>query len=529
MNVGPRQMQAETGEAKAVPIWSRQIPPPAEPALAALALEARRDLARLNFPPANWVLATLAPDGSEALDALIVGAGMMGQTAAFALIKQGVRRLRIIDRAARGLEGPWDTYARMEILRSPKHLTGPDLGVPSLTYRAWYEAQHGSGAWEAVYKVHRLEWRDYLLWVRDTIALPVENQTSASLLEPAGTLLRVRIDGPRGAETLFCRKIILSTGREGAGGERLPSYPSLAPDTAARGRTVFHSSDEIGFDRLAGRRVLVVGASASAFDNAARALEAGAAEVVMSCRRPFLPQVNKSRWMGFPAFLQGFPYLDDRTRWRFLAYTSGLNTPPPFESVLRCETHPRFRLRLGNALKDVRPTPAGVEIVDEAGSLSFDAVIFATGFRVDLKQCQLVDGLPAMVWADRVPAAEAKRHPELARFPYLDPGFAMTPASPEAPPSVSNVHLFNYAATVSHGPLVADIPGLAPAAERLAKAVSGDLFSSSIDRLYDEMVAFEEPELLPTSFFVPADTRRNPPAPSQVLDQAGSRVYPQKE
>ena len=34
-----------------------------------------------------------------------------------------------------------------EILRSPKHQIGPDLGVPSLTFRAGTEAQHGGKKW----------------------------------------------------------------------------------------------------------------------------------------------------------------------------------------------------------------------------------------------------------------------------------------------------------------------------------------------------------------------------------------------
>ena len=55
-----------------------------------LAADARRDLARLNHPPANWVLPRKGPDGSAALDVLIVGAGMCGQTAAFALLREGV-------------------------------------------------------------------------------------------------------------------------------------------------------------------------------------------------------------------------------------------------------------------------------------------------------------------------------------------------------------------------------------------------------------------------------------------------------
>ena len=113
-----------------------------------LAAQVGHDFARMNFPAANWVPAITGPDGKPMLDALVVGAGMCGQTAAFALAREGVRSMRVVDRAERGREGPWGTYARMDILRSPKHLTGPDLGFPALTFRAWYEAQHGAEGWQ---------------------------------------------------------------------------------------------------------------------------------------------------------------------------------------------------------------------------------------------------------------------------------------------------------------------------------------------------------------------------------------------
>jgi len=116
--------------------------------LEALAVEARRDFERMLFPAANWVPPVEAPDGRAALDVLIIGGGMCGQTAAFALARDGVRNIRVIDRAPRRREGPWGTYARMDTLRSPKHLTGPDLGFPALTFRAWYEAQHGADGWQ---------------------------------------------------------------------------------------------------------------------------------------------------------------------------------------------------------------------------------------------------------------------------------------------------------------------------------------------------------------------------------------------
>ena len=110
--------------------------------LADLAALARRELAQLNYPANNWVLPR-----EGLLDVLVVGGGMCGQTASFALLREGVRNLRCVDRAVRTREGPWATFARMDILRSPKHLTGPDLGVASLTYRAWHEAKYGVAHW----------------------------------------------------------------------------------------------------------------------------------------------------------------------------------------------------------------------------------------------------------------------------------------------------------------------------------------------------------------------------------------------
>ena len=119
--------------------------------LKALESEARRDLQRLNWPAANWVLQAGAAGGTPVLDVLVVGGGLCGQAAAFALMREGVRNLRVVERKAAGLEGPWATFARMETLRSPKHLTGPDLGVRARTFRAWYEARHGAagcpGSW----------------------------------------------------------------------------------------------------------------------------------------------------------------------------------------------------------------------------------------------------------------------------------------------------------------------------------------------------------------------------------------------
>src|SRR5436190_8076629 len=227
---------------------------------------ARRDLARLNYPPANWVPERFGPDGRRVLDVLVVGAGMCGQTAGWNLIREGIRNIRVIDRNPHGKEGPWNTTARMPILRSPKHLTGPDLGVPSLTFRAWYEAQHGSAGWDKLYKVLRLDWMDYLVWVRKVVDLPVENGLALVDVEPAGDLLKVTLST---GEIVHVRKLVLANGRDGSGGFRWPGFPSFDPADPKRLGKVFHTLEEIDFAKLAGKRISVLGVLATALDNAA--------------------------------------------------------------------------------------------------------------------------------------------------------------------------------------------------------------------------------------------------------------------
>ena len=103
-----------------------------------------------------------------------------------------------------GFEGPWVTYARMETLRSPKVLTGPAAGIPSLTFRAWFVAQFGAMAWEALDKIPRVMWMDYLRWYRTVLALPVENDVEVRRIRPQDGLLALDLaDG-----CILTRKVV---------------------------------------------------------------------------------------------------------------------------------------------------------------------------------------------------------------------------------------------------------------------------------------------------------------------------------
>ena len=473
--------------------------------LAALAADVRRDFERMLFPAANWVPPVAGPDGRPALDVLVIGGGMCGQTAAFALARDGVRNIRVIDRSARGREGPWGTYARMDTLRSPKHLTGPDLGLPALTFRAWYEAQHGADGWLHLYKIATSDWLAYLLWVRDTVPIPIENGVAATLIDLDRGFARVQLAGPDGAETVYARKVVLAGGRDGAGAPYAPPFPSLGPVPLAARDRIFHSSDSIDFARFKGGRVGVLGASASAFDNAAVALETEAAQVSLFSRRPRLPQVNKSKWTVFPGFFHGYGGLDDAQRWLIYTYIFDEAVPPPHELVLRCDRHAGFAIHFAEPWIDVIPAAHGVTVVTPKARYSFYAVILATGFAVDLARrpelARLHDRIA--LWADRISPQEALRHPEAARYPYLGPGLELVERTPGTAPGLGRIHCFNAGSTMSHAAVAGDIPGLAFGANRLSRAIARSLFAASAEVLQGALHAHDDRELEPTRYFLP--------------------------
>jgi cation diffusion facilitator CzcD-associated flavoprotein CzcO len=460
--------------------------------LDALTARARRELEQLRYPVPNWVLPR-----EGFLDVLVVGGGMCGQTASFALLREGVANLRCLDRAPRGSEGPWTTFARMDILRSPKHLTGPDLGIASLTYRAYHEAKFGTAHWEGLHKIDRVEWARYLMWVRETVGIPVENGVAVRAIELMPGGVRVSTD----KETVQARKVVLAMGREGSGALRWPRFASFDPER--RGSGVFHSADDIDFQKLKNKTVGILGAGASAFDNAAEALEAGAAQVVMFARRPILPQVNKSKWTAFPGFLHGYASLDDARRWRFYTYIFSEQVPPPYESVLRCERHAGFSLRLGEGWKDILPGP---KVVTPKGEHRFEAVIVCTGFDVNLTDRLEVAPIRKLIdtWASHVSPAEAERFSEEARFPYLGDAFQLQGSHAE----IGRVHVFNWGSTMSHGALAGDIPGLEIGARRLASGIVRDLFLEDADRHWERVQVHNEDELKPTRYFVSLDQRK---------------------
>lgn len=476
------------------------------PGLAALEQRVRGDLRDLCHPPANWVPETHHPAG-PVNDVVIVGGGMCGLVAAFALERAGIRRTRIFDRSPEGREGPWVTYARMETLRSPKHLTGPAFGMGPLTFRAWFEAQFGASAWATLDKIPRPMWMDYLRWYRAVLALPVENEVEVRRVTPLDGLLRLELAGPAAEEDfILTRRLIMATGREGLGQPNIPGFVAGLP----RGALWAHSSDAIDFEALAGKRVGVVGVGASAVDNAAEALEAGCAECRLLIRRQEMPRINKMMGIGSFGFSAGFPAMPDEWRWRFMRYSFVTQTPSPRGSTLRVSRHANAHFHFG----------AGVERVERAGDhlrvavaggrvFELDFLVLGTGFTVE-PEARTEFGAAAgevKLWRDAYTPPPEEAYPEMELFPYLSDSFAFQEREPGRAPWLNRVHCFNYGATLSLGKVSGDIPAVSEGAGFLARAVASELYVEDVERHWQTLVDYAKPELLGDEW-TPADRAR---------------------
>ena len=475
--------------------------PPLTDRLAAHERGVARDLELLGLPPANWPATATGPDGAPLLDVLVAGAGMYGVAAAGALLLKGIRNLLVLDAAAEGQEGPWVTYARMQTLRSPKHLPGIALGIPSLTFRAWYEARFGEADWAALYKIRNAEWQDYILWVRRRLGLPVRNGVAVRRLRPQAGFVEAELST---GEVMRARRVVLATGRPGTGGFALPDGidPALWPDLAA------HTGEAIDFGRLAGRSVAVIGAGASAWDNAATALERGAARVEMHVRRSSLPQINKGRGSAHPGFFEGWAALPPAEKWRLLAWLDVVKAPPPHETVLRTLRQPGFHIRFGSRLQQARREGEAVALrFEDGGEERADFLILGTGFTVRLEGMAELAGLAPSIatWGDRYRPPAGEENGGLAAFPWLGEGFELEEKVAGSCPGLSRIHLFNHAAAASIGTIASDIPGASTGAERLAHRMAARFFHEDFAVMRARLEAFDEPELAPTPFFVPRD------------------------
>ena len=461
--------------------------------LTALRAQIASDLERIDHPTMPWLEPRIAPDGSEALDVLIVGGGQSGIATGFGLRRAKVGNILVIDGAARGQEGPWRSFARMHTLRSPKDFTGPDLDIPSLTYRSWHEAKFGVADWDALGLIPREYWADYLLWVRDVTGVPVRNGVrmtgvarSTGFL--ANGLLAVEVEENGRRSVLHTRKLVLATGQDGLGRWWMPPWIERLP-THLRA----HAADPIDFDALAGKVVAIIGLGASALDNAACALEAGAAEIHVFCRRQQPQLVQSYRWLTFAGFLRHLGDLDDAWRWRFMSMVLGRREGFPQATWDRCAKWPNFHLHTGSPVDDARPAGTGVELSINGGPVQAHFVIAGTGMDIDLARRPELAALAPHVatWADRYTPPDDFRDDRLGRYPYLAPDYSLTERNPGSAPELADIHVFSIASTMSFGPSGSSINAMTSAVPKLVSGITRGLFQADLDRHWASFCAYD--------------------------------------
>lgn len=453
-----------------------------------LEADVARDLDLTAHPRAPWLVPKTS-GGQAVLDCLIIGAGQCGIAAAFALKRDKVENILVIDRADHGREGPWVTFGRMPTLRSWKDQTGPDLKVPSMTYQAWHEAQFGAAHFEALRWIATEQWNDYLLWVRRVTGVPVRNGVTAGPIGPARTddgLACLSVETSNGV--LFARKVILATGQEGAGRWWMPDFIAALPAGLRN-----HSADDIDFPALRGRRVAVLGAGASAFDNAAAALEAGAAEVHLFCRRAEPMVIQPYRWLTFAGFLRHMHEMDDAWRWRFMSKILGLREGFPSDTYARVMRFPHFFMHVGRPWTGARTVGAGVVLETPRGDFAADHVICGTGALMDAAAVPMLAGCADNIatWADRYTPPPEETNERIGRFPYLDTGYAFTEKRAGETPWIADIHLFGIGTALSFGPAGSSINAMAIAVPRLAAAVTRGLFAADLPRLWADLNAYD--------------------------------------
>jgi cation diffusion facilitator CzcD-associated flavoprotein CzcO len=458
-------------------------------ALADLSAQARSDIERIAHPSSPWLEPRTGPDGKPALDVLIVGAGQSGVAVAFGLARARVDNVLVIDKAERGREGPWLTYARMPSLRSPKDYTGPDLDIPNLTYRSWHEARFGPEGWAGLDCIPRELWAEYLLWVRDVVGAPVRNGTMLVDIAPADGLLAATVRTPHARhEVIHARKVLLATGQDGTGRWRMPQEIADLPSELRA-----HCAEDIDFARLAGKVVVVVGAGASAFDNAATALEYGAREVIVLCRRATVQLVQPYRWLTFRGFLNHLGDLDDAWRWRFMSRVLGLREGFPQDTYDRCARHRHFHLLAGAPIGGARAHQGRVEMETPRGTIAADFVISATGIEMDfaakpeLRRC--ADNIAT--WADRFTPPESERDDRLGQFPYLGPDFDFVEKVEGRTPWIRDIHVFSIASTMSFGPSGSSINAMTTAVPKVVAGLTRGLFAADVARHWENLQAYD--------------------------------------
>ncbi len=436
---------------------------------------ARNALRLIGPDPQNWV-----PD-RPGIDhnVTIIGGGQTGSAFSFALRRAGIGRVSVIDAAEdEARSGVWLNAARMNLLRTPKSLPGPELGISEFCFQSWYEARHGADAYAAIDRIPRTDWAEYLHWYRQFLGIDIRYHTRLLRIEPTREHFRLHLDVAGHVKIETTRKIVLCTGFTGNGGLYIP----IELQQGLPASLYAHTETNIDFAALRGKHVGVIGAAASAFDAAGVALEAGADAVHLLARRPTIASVPITRSRGYPGAYDNYYTLSDAARWEQALRFRRWGSTPTIDAITRTTAFPNFHLHLAAPLQSARVD--GGRVVVRAADKDFrcDFVIVGTGYYVDLAaRPELADfHQEVLLWRDRFTPAPGAEDSYLGAHPYLGPGHEYLEKAPGAAPYLRDIHVQNPAGFVSFGLPIGDIPSMKRDIPTVVARISSDLFLADI-------------------------------------------------
>jgi cation diffusion facilitator CzcD-associated flavoprotein CzcO len=468
----------------------------AAPRFASLAeLEAaiRRDLEILEYPAKPWLKPRKRPDGAHVHDVIVVGGGHSGIAAAFGLMRERMGNLLVIDENTPGREGPWQSYARMPDLRTRKTVTGMEFGYPNLTFRAYYEARESEASYADLPRIYCDEWTGYLMWLRRVLEIPVQNETRLERLVREDDVFRLETVEAGKPRTLYARRVVLAWGPMAMGGCNIPEmFSANLPRSVYR-----HVYEDYDTAEFAGKRIAMIGAGASGFDNASDALERGAAEVHMLVRRPWLWRLSIIRWTDFSGFLGTYADLDDLQRAQLMKEVQRNAAPPPIRAINRAEKWPNFHIQFDAPVTAARMDGEEIVLTTPKGETRVDVVLLATGFAVNPMACgplrDMVDQIA--IWDDRfTPPADMAWPDKYRNAPYLGRSYQFLEKKPGAAPWLAHLYNFNQSATLSMGP-TGRVSGLKYGVRRLVSGVANSFLREDFDRHLASVRAYNDSEL----------------------------------
>lgn len=454
---------------------------------------AREALRLLGPNPANWIPDPVGIDHNIA----VIGGGQTGAAFAFAFRRAGIGKVSVIDEAeSEDKAGIWLTAARMNLLRTPKSLTGPELGIAALGFQAWFEARHGQAAYAAIDRIPRLDWAAYLKWYRHFLGIEIRYGVRLLRIEPADGHFRLHLEtnGEPSIET--ARKVILATGFTGNGGAYVPPFLTALP----RG-CYAHTQDAIDFAALRGKTVGVVGAAAAAFDAAGVALEAGAAEVHLFARRNTIAATPITRSRGYPGAYDNYRSLPDAIRWHQAVRFRQAGSTPTTDAIQRAVAFPNFHLHLSAPWTGAGFADGRIVADTATGAFHCDFAIAGTGYFVNPSARPEIAAFAdrILLWKDRYtpPAAEADDY--LGLHPCLGLAHEYQEKTPGEAPYLRDIHVHNPAGFVSFGLPIGDVPSMKRDIPTVVARISQDLFHADIalheQRMRGDVAADFGPEL----------------------------------